>query len=200
MYRPGETYTLEELTSDAEVTVRTVRYYIAESLLPPPEGAGRAARYTKEHRDRLAVISALKERHLPLREIRDLLRGLSTEEIADLAIQSRRGQAHAPRDQQPPDFDVAPDHRPGSRASHHGGAAGAVPPADTSALEYIRSIQESTPPYRYEQPQRDSSDQQWRRLPITSEAELLITEEVWLRRQEQLESLLDWARRIINEP
>ncbi|HYH10904.1 MAG TPA: MerR family transcriptional regulator [Thermomicrobiales bacterium] len=199
-YRPDETWTLDELTSDAEVTVRTVRYYIAEGLLPPPEGAGRAARYTQEHRDRLSVISALKERHLPLREIRDLLQGLSPEEIADLAQQSRQGRGAAPRDQQPPDTDAALDRRPGQRASHQRGAAGTAPPGDSSALEYIRSIQESTPAYRYELPRSDPSDQQWRRLPITPEAELLITEEVWHRRHEQIESLLAWARRVISEP
>lgn len=198
--RPNETWTLDELTSDAGVTVRTVRYYIAEGLLPPPEGSGRAARYTQEHRDRLAVISALKERHLPLREIRDLLREISPEELASLAQQSWRGQPPAPRDQQPPDTHDAPDHRPGPRASHQRGAAAAAPPGDASALEYIRSIQDAAPAYRYDYPRHDPSDKQWRRLPITSEAELLITEEVWRRRHEQIESLLAWARRIINEP
>lgn len=195
-HRPDDTWTLEELTSDAEVTVRTVRYYIAEGLLPPPEGAGRAARYTREHRDRLTVIASLKERHLPLREIREVLRGLSSEEIADLAGQSR-DQAFSPRDQRP--FDIASDLRPGPDASYQAGAAAAVPPGDTRALEYIRSIQESTPAYRYEQPRRDPADLPWRRLPITPDAELLITEEAWQRRGEQIESLLAWARRILNE-
>jgi hypothetical protein len=38
-------YSLDELTSLADVTTRTVRYYIAEGLLPPPATIGRNASY-----------------------------------------------------------------------------------------------------------------------------------------------------------
>jgi len=38
----------------------------------------------------------------------------------------------------------------------------------------------------------------WRRVPITAEAELLIEEETYTRRREQIESLVAWARRILN--
>lgn len=196
MHRSESTYTLDELTSDAEVTVRTVRYYIAEGLLPPPEGAGRAARYTQEHRDRLAVIATLKARHLPLREIRDILRDLSPEEIADLAGSSQVGHMIASSDQRPTESNITPD----SHASNRPETDSAAPPGDARAFELVRSLQESAAQYRHEAPRRDPSDQQWRRLPITSEAELMVTEEVWQRRREQLESLLTWARRIISEP
>jgi hypothetical protein len=42
-------------------------------------------------------------------------------------------------------------------------------------------------------------DQRWRRLEISPEAELMVTEEVWRRRREQIDTLLSWARRIISE-
>ncbi|MCC6705677.1 MAG: MerR family DNA-binding transcriptional regulator, partial [Thermomicrobiales bacterium] len=35
-----ERYSLQELSDAAGVSPRTVRYYIAEGLLPPPEPAG----------------------------------------------------------------------------------------------------------------------------------------------------------------
>ncbi len=41
------TYSLEELTERAGVTVRTVRYYIAEGLLPPPVGGCPRSAYTE---------------------------------------------------------------------------------------------------------------------------------------------------------
>ena len=44
--------TLAELTEAADVSVRTVRYYIAEGLLPPPEGSGPGSAYARGHLDR----------------------------------------------------------------------------------------------------------------------------------------------------
>jgi DNA-binding transcriptional MerR regulator len=72
---------LGELTEEAGVSVRTVRYYIAEGLLPPPEGAGPASAYTPGHLNRLRLIQRLKESYLPLKEIRRRLSGLDDGEI-----------------------------------------------------------------------------------------------------------------------
>ncbi|HEY8598253.1 MAG TPA: MerR family transcriptional regulator [Thermomicrobiales bacterium] len=76
-----ERYRLADLADLTGVTQRTIRFYIAEGLLPPPEGAGPAAVYTAVHRDRLALINGLKERYLPLREIRSRLATLTEAEI-----------------------------------------------------------------------------------------------------------------------
>ncbi len=71
-----ERYRLAELAAATGVSSRTIRYYIAEGLLPPPEGVGPAAVYTVAQRDRLALIATLKERYLPLREIAQRLKEL----------------------------------------------------------------------------------------------------------------------------
>lgn len=184
---PHRTMTLDELTSATGVTVRTVRYYIAEGLLPPPEGAGRGARYTREHRDRLDVIAMLKARHLPLREIRQALRDLAPEEVAALAEEARGG---------PTDTTGAPPH---TRMDAPPAMAASAPPPDSSALAYIRSLREAPAPYGQHAPP-DPASVAWRRLPISPDAELLVTEEAWRRRRDQLESLITWARRIIDEP
>jgi DNA-binding transcriptional MerR regulator len=196
--RPDATLTLEELTSDAGVTVRTVRYYIAEGLLPPPEGAGRAARYTEEHRNRLDLIASLKDRHLPLREIRQFLRDLSPEEIAGHADRARQDQTRRPK------FDSlflrsAPEGHP-MRAYSAGPPEGDDERGPDDALGYIRSIREPSPvPYQAPPvPAVRKEDQRWRRLEISPEAELMVTEEVWRRRREQIDTLLSWARRIIS--
>jgi DNA-binding transcriptional MerR regulator len=86
----NDAYSIGELARQADVTPRTVRFYVAEGLLPPPVGSGRAATYTAEHVSRLTLIKLLKDEFLPLAEIRDLLTGLSQAEIEDLLAQKRR--------------------------------------------------------------------------------------------------------------
>lgn len=77
--------TLAELADAADVTPRTVRYYIAQGLLPPPVGAGSAACYTDAHLRHLKAIKALQQQHLPLSEIRGRL---DREPAPDLAAGS----------------------------------------------------------------------------------------------------------------
>ena len=79
----GREYTLDELSKLADVTPRTVRYYIAEDLLPPPIVGGRNATYSQEHLDRLLAIGGLKAMYLPLREIRHRLNTLTPEQVRD---------------------------------------------------------------------------------------------------------------------
>ena len=73
---------LRDLTQAANVSVRTVRYYISESLLPPPEDSGPNACYTDRHLDRLRLISRLKDLYLPLKAIRRFLDGMDDERVA----------------------------------------------------------------------------------------------------------------------
>lgn len=78
--------TIQELADRAEVTTRTIRYYVEQGVLPPP-GYGRPAEYTEEHVKRLALIKRLKEQYLPLEEIRDTLQHLSLSEVEQLVEQ-----------------------------------------------------------------------------------------------------------------
>ena len=90
--RAEERLTLGELTAATDVSVRTVRYYIAEGLLPPPEGSGPRSAYNQGHLDRLRLIQRLKEAYLPLKEIRRRLSGLSDDEARKLlADEDHRG-------------------------------------------------------------------------------------------------------------
>jgi DNA-binding transcriptional MerR regulator len=72
---------LNDLCEHADVSVRTVRYYIQQGLLPPPDRAGPGATYTPGHLDRLRLIRRLKDQHLPLAKIRRRLAGLSDDDI-----------------------------------------------------------------------------------------------------------------------
>jgi DNA-binding transcriptional MerR regulator len=68
------TMSVGELAMRSRISVRTIRYYQSEGLLPPPERSGRAARYHGEHLDRLALIAELQGRGLRLSAIAELLR------------------------------------------------------------------------------------------------------------------------------
>lgn len=79
-------YSLKELCRSLDVTERTVRYYISEGLLPPPTGNSPfSSRYGYEHWLRLHFIRRLKEKYLPLSEIKNLLAGHSVVELESLA-------------------------------------------------------------------------------------------------------------------
>lgn len=165
-------YSLDDLTSLADVTVRTVRYYIAEGLLPPPLGAGRNASYTQEHLDRLRLITRLKEEYLPLKEIRRRLQSMTIDEIRDILkkedyeeTSAARYIAHAIQESDSPRYDSADPRGVGRRA-----------------------VRQPSP-----------GEQTWRRIPISRDAELLITESAHRRRSDQLEAAIDWFRRILNE-
>ena len=85
-----KSYTISELAEAAEVTIRTIRYYVAEDVLPPPLGSSRASVYTEEHLNRLRLIKILKEEFLPLQEIRTLLSGLDHEAVLELLAERER--------------------------------------------------------------------------------------------------------------
>jgi DNA-binding transcriptional MerR regulator len=172
-------YSLDELAREADVTQRTIRYYIAEGLLPPPDTAGRNARYTQEHLDRLRLIGRWKEAYLPLKEIRTRITAMSPEQISS-AITPARAKMSRPT----------------------------VSSRSSSAEDYVsRALQESGARYSVREssnlapsPMADPSPNlSWKRIPISDEAELLITEDAWDRRGEQIQSAITWIRRMLNE-
>ncbi|HUY99339.1 MAG TPA: MerR family transcriptional regulator [Thermomicrobiaceae bacterium] len=82
--------TIEELAERVDVPVRTVRYYIAEGLLPGPGTRGKTASYGEEHLLRLRLARRLAERRVPLAEIRERIRWLSLEELRELLREEDR--------------------------------------------------------------------------------------------------------------
>ena len=99
MIAPMETeahYSLAELARVTGVTPRTVRYYIAQGLLPGANEAGPGASYDADHLARLRLIRELQRQHLPLAEIRTRLAGLRSDEIAVLLDEQASAAAAQP--------------------------------------------------------------------------------------------------------
>src|SRR4051794_11777341 len=65
--------TVDELAARTGMTVRTVRFYASEGLLPPPTRRGRMAYYNSRHRMRLDLIRSLQEHGYTLAAIQRVL-------------------------------------------------------------------------------------------------------------------------------
>ena len=76
-----ENLLIHELAERARTTVRTIRYYTDEGLLPQPVIQGKYAYYALNHLNRLELIRRMKDSYLPLREIRQIMNSLSDAEV-----------------------------------------------------------------------------------------------------------------------
>ena len=81
---PDDPYSITDLARLSGVTPRTVRYYVAQGLLPSPEQAGPSTRYGEGHLARLRLIRRLQREHLPLAEIRGRLALVGDDEVQRL--------------------------------------------------------------------------------------------------------------------
>lgn len=72
-------FTARELAVLAGVPERTVRFYVAEGLLPPPTGRGRGAHFEEEHLHRLKLIRAMQQAGNDLETIGEYLKELERE-------------------------------------------------------------------------------------------------------------------------
>jgi DNA-binding transcriptional MerR regulator len=85
----AEELTVDELASRTGMTVRTVRFYAAEGLLPPPVRRGRVGYYGAAHRMRLELIRTLQEHGYTLAAIERVLARIPVDAPpAEYAVQS----------------------------------------------------------------------------------------------------------------
>ena len=73
--RANERYSIDQLSTLAGVTPRTVRYYIAQGLLERPAGEKRGSHYLRRHLEQLLLIRRWTDAGRGLDRIRELLSG-----------------------------------------------------------------------------------------------------------------------------
>jgi DNA-binding transcriptional MerR regulator len=81
---PTDTYSIGDLARLTGVNVRTIRYYLAQGLLPASGESGPGAHYGEGHLDRLRLTKRLQQQHLPLAQIRRRLAELNDADVASL--------------------------------------------------------------------------------------------------------------------
>jgi len=203
-------YSLSDLKSLASVSPRTVRYYIAEGLLPPPVVAGARSYYTQGHLDRLRLIGHLKSNYLPLREIRKRMAGMDDAEVSQAVAEL--GEAIATDGHAIYDRDTAANY-----------LARVMEDARPAPL-YLRTAREPEPGvFAIDQPAASLADVDfdegmamlpilgspvagpgvdpgttWRRISLGDDVELLVREEAYLRNLDRIEWLQDWARKVFS--
>lgn len=155
-------FSLEELSTLAHITPRTVRYYITERLLPPPCTMGRRATYGQEHLDRLRAINVLKEMYLPLREIRKRLDTLTPQQMRDSTYLATRTQAVV--------MDRALDHRQGREIGKSRQVVQTTQREDRDQL----SMAVTRPSAGNRASSPSGSIRTWERFPLGNDAELLL--------------------------
>lgn len=81
--------TIDELAARTGTTVRTVRFYATEGLLPPPRRQGRIAYYDARHRMRLDLVRTLQEHGYTLAAIERVLARIPADASpAEYAVQA----------------------------------------------------------------------------------------------------------------
>ena len=103
---------IHELAARAGISVRTIRYYIEEGLLPQPSYQGKYSYYTLNYLDRLELIRRLKESYLPLREIREIMSSLSDADVQE-KLKQQPGSSQIILE---PPMPAQPSRKPGEEA------------------------------------------------------------------------------------
>jgi DNA-binding transcriptional MerR regulator len=182
-------HSLTQLADLAGVTPRTVRYYLAQGLLPAVRLAGSGSRYDEDHLARLRLIRRLQGEHLPLAEIRRRLEELEDDEIRELAADDTRT----------PPADSALDYL-------RTVLAGPQSPAPRPGLPQVLTSQRAAPPMPALAPapapdpaSRPIERSQWERIVLAPDVELHIRRPLPRAQNKQVDRLVTIARELLEE-
>lgn len=184
-----EEYLIHELAERAGVSVRTIRYYIAEGLLPPPSTRGRYAVYSESYIDRIRLIRLLKDRFLPLKEIQIRLQTLSPDEVKLLLTEEKTRQ-------------------PSVEGSQRKAPAAVRESSGEDALNYIQQVlrkapiplmkQSPAPPVYYHKAEQPAvKAETWERISLAPGIELNLRQPVDAPNREKVDQLIQFARQLL---
>lgn len=197
--------TIEDLAKLSNLSLRTLRYYIQEGLLPGPNTAGKYASYSQEHLDYLSMIQRLKRLHLPLKEIRHLLSNMTPEDMS--RILNYQDQIHLSVQDAVDSYNILSENEEPS-----------------SALDYIRNLEQRQTRLRsvtgspsipaapqMSQPAREddrvkqhaklnlTERESWTRIIINEGIELNIKEKEALKYRREIGELINFAKKIFSQ-
>jgi DNA-binding transcriptional MerR regulator len=175
-------YSLNELASLADVTPRTIRFYIEQGLLPAPATLGPKSRYTDQHLERLLLIKKLQAAHLPLAEIRNQLRGIPAESVAELTVSTPARVAE-------------------SAVDYIRGVLGTGPtPAPAARSVPLPSMPAPLPaPAQPTLPSTEPERSQWERISLDPDIELHIRRPMTRTDNKRVARLIEYARQLFEE-
>ncbi len=188
-------YSLADLCDLADVTARTVRFYVAEGLLRSP-GSGSGAKYDDGHLWRIRLIKSLQREHLPLAEIRARLAALGDDEVRELAKRDRQPSASrggaveyvravlAGRGVAPALRAAAP-----SQTTEPAAQTRPSPPAAAFAVRHLAAAGEPSGPDR----------SQWERILLAPDVELHIRRPLTRTQNRRVADLVTIARQLLEE-
>lgn len=180
-------YGLKELSELSGTSVRTIRYYIQERLVPRPHGRGPKAAYGDEHLDRLLLIRNLQDGGETLEQIRDLLAVMDESDVqsslADLARERHRPPA-------PADSSEALEYIRTARAS--GLTSARVQHSASLRDAAVRSGPQTSAP-------GGSRLSTWEHIALTPDIELHVRRPLPRTQHRDLDKLLEKAREIFGK-
>jgi DNA-binding transcriptional MerR regulator len=212
---PMRDYSLAELAALTGLSTRTIRYYVAQGLIPAPGREGRATRYPETTLARLRLICSLRDAHQPLAEIRRRLDELSDEEVLALsaappappappspgsALEFVRRLLGADRPAMQPDDHALQQltfHAPSLPPAASGPAPDDLPPA----LHRRSAASEIAPPLTpSSKPTPSVGDRsQWERIVVGPDIELHVRRPLSKPANRTVERLIAFARQLQEE-
>jgi DNA-binding transcriptional MerR regulator len=166
------TFSIEDLTQTIreelgeDLSVRTIRYYIAEGVLRKPDKRGK---FTHAHLDRLKLILRLKQAFLPIPDIREKLQLLSDGDVtAELDRYETQKKPSAPN--------LAAEYTQRLLAKRSHSSAEEMPPPLVS----------TSPPV--------ANTETWERITLTPDIEVHVRQPLSKEEQIFLSALLDYAQ------
>jgi DNA-binding transcriptional MerR regulator len=178
-------YTTAELADLANVTPRTVRYYVANGLLPSSGRPGPGAKFGNDHLARILLIRRLQRDHLPLAEIRRRLESLGEDSLMHVKGDAREGP------------DTALEYVRSALSEMHGSTSAeprshdrseTVDPSAPKALKAAGST-----------PSHPLDRSRWERVPLTPDVELHLRRPLGRHQQKQVERLIAIGRELLEE-
>ncbi|MBA3298298.1 MAG: MerR family transcriptional regulator [Acidobacteria bacterium] len=185
---PDAEFDLKALCDRADVTPRTVHFYVQQGLLPPAGAPGPGARYGEGHVSRIKLIRLLQKQHLPLAEIARRLKGFNDQQVAALLKDTKarreksRGSAL--------DYIRGVLNEQGSIPSNRATRASLA-----SASPLVEMSRASLGPPGPEG--AESARSQWERFTLTDGIEVHVRRPLAREQQRQLDRILTAARKIL---